>query len=411
MAILFGVLFGILISSSVHGTAISNLNLIFETFSPSSMVRFFEFNDVGWNITEKCIKDMFLYLDSLHKDILWAVKLYDAGGYYAGSIYAGNNIRQGDPDLCRHLNNQLQDYGKFNGTPSFYEELQSYLEPAAILPFPVQLVNAKYKAIIESSPFHSYIIHQTVCMPASCTHYDLTQVMSYANLSHLRSNFAMKNAELLEVRVLKDSYRFYMDMAFYWLIMLTSVFLLLGLFGTILEHFMNFDVKINLMKIEHKNAINATATQLTNRLNNLPDCQRNFAKSNLDPLKTPNLGLLQLKEFKIENVSTISMDLLSTKCNQFPSSPEEISLNIMSSNASFMRRFLLAFSWRKNCEILFSDSPKHCVNDVIEIAGLRLCSLLWILMVNVCTVLYYISGENIWDYAKLSISIDLICRQ
>lgn len=55
-------------------TVISNLNVIFETFSPLSMVRFFEFNDIGWNISEKCIKDMFLYLDGLHKDVLWAVK-------------------------------------------------------------------------------------------------------------------------------------------------------------------------------------------------------------------------------------------------------------------------------------------------------------------------------------------------
>lgn len=55
-------------------TVISNLNVIFETFSPLSMVRFFEFNDNGWNITEDCIKDMFLYLDALHKDVLWAVK-------------------------------------------------------------------------------------------------------------------------------------------------------------------------------------------------------------------------------------------------------------------------------------------------------------------------------------------------
>lgn len=55
-------------------TVISNLNVIFETFGPLSLVRFFEFNDVGWTISEKCIKDMFLYLDGLHKDVLWAVK-------------------------------------------------------------------------------------------------------------------------------------------------------------------------------------------------------------------------------------------------------------------------------------------------------------------------------------------------
>lgn len=64
----------ILVSAAVNGTVISNLNVIFETFGPLSMVRFFEFNDIGWNITEKCIKDMFLYLDGLHKDVLWAVK-------------------------------------------------------------------------------------------------------------------------------------------------------------------------------------------------------------------------------------------------------------------------------------------------------------------------------------------------
>lgn len=64
----------ILVSTAVNGTVISNLNVIFETFGPLSMVRFFEFNDIGWNITEKCIKDMFLYLDGLHKDVLWAVK-------------------------------------------------------------------------------------------------------------------------------------------------------------------------------------------------------------------------------------------------------------------------------------------------------------------------------------------------
>lgn len=60
--------------SQICGTTISNLNVIFETFQPLSMVRFYEFNDVGYEISEKCIKDMFLYLDGLHKDILWAVR-------------------------------------------------------------------------------------------------------------------------------------------------------------------------------------------------------------------------------------------------------------------------------------------------------------------------------------------------
>lgn len=68
------VIFLALAINPTAATVISNLNVIFETFGPLSMVRFFEFNDIGWNISEKCIKDMFLYLDGLHKDVLWAVK-------------------------------------------------------------------------------------------------------------------------------------------------------------------------------------------------------------------------------------------------------------------------------------------------------------------------------------------------
>lgn len=42
--------------SAVDCTIISNVNSIFEVFSPKSMVRFFEFNDFGWNITGECVK-------------------------------------------------------------------------------------------------------------------------------------------------------------------------------------------------------------------------------------------------------------------------------------------------------------------------------------------------------------------
>lgn len=62
------------LTTTVRTTLISNLDLVFETFNPISMVRFFEFNDKGWNISTGCIQDMFLYLDGLHKDVYWALK-------------------------------------------------------------------------------------------------------------------------------------------------------------------------------------------------------------------------------------------------------------------------------------------------------------------------------------------------
>ena len=69
------------------------------------------------------------------------------------------------------------------------------------------------------------------------------------------------------------------------------------------------------------------------------------------------------------------------------------SLNTDTTRSNALRRILLAFSWRRNFVILFSESPKNCISDVIEIAGLRVLCLLWILLVHICTVLYYVAGK------------------
>lgn len=55
-------------------TAISHVDKIFEIFSARSLVRFFEFNSGGWNLTEDCAKKLFQYLEGLQGDMLWAIK-------------------------------------------------------------------------------------------------------------------------------------------------------------------------------------------------------------------------------------------------------------------------------------------------------------------------------------------------
>lgn len=147
--------------------------------------------------------------------------VYDASGYYAGSIYAGNNIRRGNPQLCRELNrgqrplHQQQAPNNPNANVSTFDEIQDYLILSQYLPFNVRLVNAKYKMQVEKSPFDAYVIHQTVCMPKSCTANDLNQVMSYANMPHLRNNLIVKSTELMDVKVLRESYSFWKDGIFY----------------------------------------------------------------------------------------------------------------------------------------------------------------------------------------------------
>lgn len=59
-----------------------------------------------------------------------------------------------------------------------------------------------------------------------------------------------------------------------------------------------------------------------------------------------------------------------------------------------LRSALLCFSWRRNMGILYSSASKHCIHDVVEVAGLRALSLLWILLIHVCTFVYYLAGKK-----------------
>lgn len=127
----------------------------------------------------------------------------------------GNNNRRVDPQLCRELNEEINihNFQPLTGTNRMFDDV--HMIPSVYLPFRVQLVSARYNTIIDSSPFRTHVIHQTACMPKSCSHNDLLQVMSYANVSHLRNNLIMKNSELLDVRILNESYTFYTESAFY----------------------------------------------------------------------------------------------------------------------------------------------------------------------------------------------------
>lgn len=71
-------------------------------------------------------------------------------------------------------------------------------------------------------------------------------------------------------------------------------------------------------------SFSATATQLANHLNQLTNCTRNYINSEslktnfnaaqLDTLRSVNL--LRIKELKMEDLSTLSMDFLSSKCTK-----------------------------------------------------------------------------------------------
>lgn len=53
---------------------VTSIGFMFETFSPYTLIRFFEFSDREWNITEGCFADMYEYVEGLRHNEYWALK-------------------------------------------------------------------------------------------------------------------------------------------------------------------------------------------------------------------------------------------------------------------------------------------------------------------------------------------------
>lgn len=115
-----------------------------------------------------------------------------------------------------------------------------------------------------------------------------------------------------------------------------------------------------------------------------------------------HVNLVQMKKIKMDNSSTVSLDIISSKCEnetcqnskfrgEAPS--RRIKTHIAGHSDGSLRNLLLAFSWRQNFVLLSSEFTEHCITDVVEISGLRVFCVLWIILVHVTTVLYYVAGE------------------
>uniref|UniRef100_A0A1I8NMU5 Nose resistant-to-fluoxetine protein N-terminal domain-containing protein n=1 Tax=Stomoxys calcitrans TaxID=35570 RepID=A0A1I8NMU5_STOCA len=133
----FGLLLIITGPSSICGNAaiITSVNYAFETFSPYALIRFFEFSDREWNITQTCFRDMYVYVQGLRNGEYWAVKLYDATSYYAGAAFSGTTVRLHNPNLCRFLSQQHNDIQLQYTNPNY---------KLFALPFDVHLISGHF---------------------------------------------------------------------------------------------------------------------------------------------------------------------------------------------------------------------------------------------------------------------------
>lgn len=128
------------------------------------------------------------------------ISVLDASSYYSGSIYAANELRLSDPELCFKLNDEIAEVF-FTNQPFYVND--------SVVPFDVQMAVAQYRLVIPSSPFETQSVYQSTCLPATCTDQDLKQILSYNYIPGAKFNRFIKHVELVKVRVLKRSVDFW----------------------------------------------------------------------------------------------------------------------------------------------------------------------------------------------------------
>lgn len=136
------------------------------------------------------------------------IPVFDASGYYSGGIFFGNEIRHGSPDICRELNTEFHRNYQMDNQPEILNQ--------SIIPFPVRIVAATYKIVVDNSPFAVNNIVTNACLPKSCTYHDLIQVMSYRlQIPNLRNGLFLSSGELVKLRMMDSTYEIYEDSSFY----------------------------------------------------------------------------------------------------------------------------------------------------------------------------------------------------
>jgi hypothetical protein len=137
--------------------------------------------------------------------------VYDASSYYAGGFYGGFHNRYTQPAHCRSLNKVKSHY--YTNEENF--ENSNIIYNDNVLPFDVTFTNAKYEMTLmdnAASNAHTQII-QGICMPKACNLYDLSQVLSYNNIS--KSDKLLQEVDLIELRSLDGGYNFVDDKSFH----------------------------------------------------------------------------------------------------------------------------------------------------------------------------------------------------
>ncbi|XP_033327929.2 nose resistant to fluoxetine protein 6 isoform X2 [Megalopta genalis] len=317
-------------------------NDLVDVWSPFKTARIWHDETQGSpNVSASCQRDFTNYMSGVLSGEQWALKMVDASGKYTWGLFSGNVFWLGSSDQCREIAVEFLK-GQENGGGHRKGNAPPFLVSITSVSFHLRSLHPELS--------ESFRIILGLCLPDSCDVQDVRELFLF--LQGPREGNSSSEVVIEAVRNLSKGYSLWEDPIFYILVFVFAVAIVFACLGTF------YDVSLRYRVLRSRRNVRDIA-------NTAAEMKIMHTDQNSDD----EITIAKLWSVKEHNGA---IDVRNTR-----SAPKPLSEALLS--------FSLLLNLSKLCGLDVGD------DTLAPIHGLRLISMLWIILVHTCLTVNVVS--------------------
>ncbi|XP_075228179.1 O-acyltransferase like protein-like [Lycorma delicatula] len=289
----------------------------------------------------QCRHNLESYIGDLENNRTWALKVWDASGHYPGALYAGNGYWLGSLSFCQDLNKD-------------FKSNQTYAPPFSVSFYVAKL---QINSLISNQ---SSFVQLGLCLPESCTLDDVQFLID--SVPNLKTN---------SLRCISGQYSFWHDTKFTIIVTITCIITLLMVLGTW------YDLTILRPAVACEKAALAACNNNNNDVVQHVKFQTQLPDVSMTVNHDPG---------RLCNPTSIMKHETRTKPRTIP--PTGSSSKVLGLVSDLLVAFSLPANIAKICSLEVGE------DTLKPIHGLRVLSILWVILVHTCLVIFHVADNK-----------------
>ncbi|XP_078045042.1 O-acyltransferase like protein-like [Augochlora pura] len=334
-----------------------------EIWSPFNAARIWH-NEIRGspNVSTSCRRDFTNYMSGVLSGEQWALKMVDASGKYTWGLFSGNVFWLGSSDQCREIADEFLGEQENGGG----------YRKGNVPPFLVGITSVSFHL----RPLHpelseSFRIILGLCLPDSCDVQDVRELFLF--FQNLREDNSSSEVVIDTVRNLSRGYSLREDPVFYALVIVFVVAIVFACLGT----FYDVSLRYRVLRSRRNTQDIGNAAAEMKIMHTDQNSNDEITMAKLWSVKEHNgaIGIFALP--CSDTFASGYPGFLITDVRNTRSTPRPLSEALLS--------FSLLLNLSKLCSLDVGD------DTLAPIHGLRLISMLWIILVHTCLTVNVVS--------------------